>query len=91
MSERLLVEYRLMNPDGSEWGRLPLIEFDTAYSMAGYPFRIFEGGEWWQADGGITVDSKSLNSLHAASDLFRRPIFVMTYKQENPDEDRCEP
>jgi hypothetical protein len=48
---RSQVVYQLQDPDGSYWGELPLMEFDTTYCMPGQPFRIFEGGEWWQASG----------------------------------------
>lgn len=79
---RQLVEYRFVNPDGTEWGRMDPIEFDTSYCMAGHPFRIFTGGEWWQAFGGPKWETIP-HELGVDREFIGRTLFVMFYRQED--------
>lgn len=79
----VLVEYRLLNPDGTYWGALDTLEFDTAYCTPGHPFRIWTNGEWWVASGIAPpekIDAPFNDRFHG------RDLFVFTYKQENPDD-----
>ena len=85
----VLVEYRLVNPDGTEWGRLDTFEFDTTYCMPGHPFRIWTNGEWWIASGLMIGLAKKIVAPFN-DDFHGRDLVVFTYKQENPDSDVCE-